>query len=140
MIDGANGKLKQYAEQLNTYDDNNKEKYKATKNMSIEVVQDYLRTNDLAFLKDHLEKFSKKDDLCDSLLQGFYWIDKVSEEENKKQKKAAIKEAKKSKTKKSKAIIDNNVQSDLMIEANKIVNETTTVKTKRNKKHEILEI
>jgi len=64
----------------------------------------------------------------------------TQKKKNKKQKKAAIKEAKKSKTKKSKAIIDNNVQSDLMIEANKIVNETTTVKTKRNKKHEILEI
>lgn len=75
-------KLKQYAEQLNTHEDN-AEKYKATKNLSIDVVKDYLKTNKSDDLEKHLNKYNKKDDLCDSLLQGFYWIDKVMIETNK---------------------------------------------------------
>jgi len=52
---------------------------------SISVVNDYfdnntLRSNleleDIAKWKKHLSNYPKKDDLCDALLQGFYWIDK----------------------------------------------------------------
>lgn len=107
-------KLKQYAEQLNTYEDA-KEKYKVTKNLSIDVVQDYLKTNNLTFLNNHLDKYSKKDDLCDCLLQGFYWIDKVAKEENKKLLKAKSADVKaksadekiKAKSKKAKSANEN---------------------------------
>jgi len=74
-------KLKDYAEELT----NSENKYKSTKMKSISVVNDYfdnntLRSNleleDIVKWKKHLSNYSKKDDLCDALLQGFYWIDK----------------------------------------------------------------
>ena len=73
-------KLKQYVEQLNKCDDATK--YKTTKNLSITVVSDYINTNNLDTLREHLDKFIKKDDLCDALLQGFYWIDKTINDNN----------------------------------------------------------
>ena len=151
LINPSN-KLKEYGAQLNTYDENSKEKYKATKNMSIEVVQNYLQKNNLAFLTAHLEKYSKKDDLCDSLLQGFYWIDKAHEEENKKQKKIAKNKVTKTtnkvtktankvtktankvtKTKKTASIITDTA-SDLLQEASKTIS-----KQKRGKKGALLD-
>jgi hypothetical protein len=89
-------KLKQYAAQLGSFE--NREKYKATKQLSIDVVYDYIKQNKLSFLQEHLDKFTKKDDLCDSMLQGFYWIDKVFDEiqatNNKEEKKRKAKEVK----------------------------------------------
>lgn len=62
-------KLKQYVEQLTSY--------KETKKKSVEVVTEFITVNNRVKLINHLSKFTKKDDLCDSLLQGFYWIDKI---------------------------------------------------------------
>lgn len=132
-------KLRQYAEQLNTYEDNSKEKYKATKNMSVDVVQEYLKKNNLKFLINYLEKYPKKDDLCDSLLQGFYWIDKMNDEDNKKQKKARAKAevAVKSNKKKEKAkveVVDLNINSDIKPDIN------TNIKPKKKAKVKDLDL
>jgi len=86
-------KLKEYADEL-TKSDN---KYKSTKMKSISVVNDYFNTiklsntssNTSSMIKwiKHLEKFNKKDDLCDTLLQGYYWIDKNKPIDNLKKSK-----------------------------------------------------
>lgn len=65
-------KLKSYAEELNLSEN----KYRSTKLKSIDVVSEYLNNNKLNNWINHINTFNKKDDLCDSLLQGFYWIDK----------------------------------------------------------------
>lgn len=67
-------KLKEYVKTLSTVINSNE--YKNTKLKSISVVSDYLRFNNLTTLISHLDSFPKKDDLCDCLLQCFYWIDK----------------------------------------------------------------
>jgi len=66
-------KLKKYAGELI----NSENKYKKTKLKSIEVVSDYLNNHNKEKY-DYLQLFKKKDDLCDALLQGFYWIDKFN--------------------------------------------------------------
>jgi len=48
--------------------------YKKTKKMSVEVVNKYINDNELKCLRKHLDKFSKKDDLCDCFLQCLFWI------------------------------------------------------------------
>lgn len=73
-------KLKQYAGELM----NSENKYKSTKLKSIEVVTTYFETNKIHDWHDYLKNFTKKDDLCDSLLQGFYWIDKDINQSKKK--------------------------------------------------------
>ncbi len=89
-------KLKTYAEELNSKEN----KYRSTKLKSIDVVTEYLNTTNLTNWTNHLKTFSKKDDLCDSLLQGFYWIDKnkpkIKEPKVKKVKEPKVKKVKKS--------------------------------------------
>jgi len=51
-------------------------KYKLTKQLSIEYAKILLK-DELEWL-NHLEKYSKKDDLCDALLQGYHYLSKTS--------------------------------------------------------------
>ena len=51
---------------------NASETYKLTKELSIQYCYQFIDNNQK--LKDHLDKFKKKDDLCDALLQGLYYI------------------------------------------------------------------
>jgi hypothetical protein len=55
------------------YETNNK--YKTTKLKSIEIITNNFINNNKNLLL-YLNNFKKKDDLCDSLLQGIYWINK----------------------------------------------------------------
>jgi hypothetical protein len=55
------------------YETNNK--YKTTKLKSIEIISNNFINNNKNLLL-YLNNFKKKDDLCDSLLQGIYWINK----------------------------------------------------------------
>lgn len=70
----ASSKLKQYKNELDKLD--GKEKYSATKATSIDVAIRYLKENNNVYWLDYLNKFKKQDDLCDSLLQGFAWLDR----------------------------------------------------------------
>ena len=51
---------------------NSSETYKLTKELSIQYCYQFIDNNQK--LKDHLDKFKKKDDLCDALLQGLYYV------------------------------------------------------------------
>jgi hypothetical protein len=84
-------KLKKYAEELLGTEN----KYRSTKLKSIEVVNDYLTNNELNSWKTYLSTFTKKDDLCDALLQGLYWINERQKEVIKEQQKEQQKEQKK---------------------------------------------
>jgi hypothetical protein len=99
-------KLKQYAEELM----NAENKYKSTKLKSIEVVNEYFTKNKMDIWKNYLNEYIKKDDLCDTLLQGFYWIDRCIDETNKineRIKKQKNKKVKSVKSVKNKKLIDN---------------------------------
>lgn len=50
--------------------------YKERKNLSVIIVKDKLKKSESIWL-DHLEKFKKKDDLTDSLLQTFAYIKSI---------------------------------------------------------------
>lgn len=51
---------------------NSSETYKLTKELSIQYCYQFIGNNQK--LIEHLDKFKKKDDLCDALLQGLYYI------------------------------------------------------------------
>jgi len=53
---------------------NDNEKYKMTKKMAIEYTKILLKDNKKWL--DHLEKYKKKDDLADAMLQGYYYLSK----------------------------------------------------------------
>ena len=51
---------------------NKTETYKLTKELGILYCYQFLET--MPHWKAHLDKYKKKDDLCDSLLQGLYYL------------------------------------------------------------------
>ena len=70
-------KLKQYSNEIIGLSNINI--YKSTKLKSIQVVKKLFKNNKWLL---HLDKYNKQDDLCDSLLQGLYWIDKCNKTKN----------------------------------------------------------
>ena len=78
-------KLKKYAAELVDADN----KYRTTKLKSIEVVKDYFEKYKLQKWINHLSNYTKKDDLCDSMLQGFYWLDNFVANDEKQKIKIA---------------------------------------------------
>ena len=104
LINPSN-KLKKYASELLEADN----KYRTTKLKSIEVVKDYFEKNKLQNWINYLSNYSKKDDLCDAMLQGFYWIDTYTAKEQKektKKEKTIIVKTKKSSSKKKLNVIE----------------------------------
>jgi hypothetical protein len=112
-------KLKKYAEELLSAEN----KYRSTKLKSIDVVNDYLNNNKLDTWKLYLSKFTKKDDLCDALLQGFYWINERQKEKQKEAEKELQKELQKEKLEKK---LIEKLEKKQKKEAEK------TIKTKKN--------
>ena len=56
--------------------ENERDKYKATKEIGIIGAKLLLKKYDLMVWNDHLNSYKKKDDLCDALLQGYYYLNK----------------------------------------------------------------
>lgn len=59
-----------YKNKNNIKQKDNKEQYKLTKNLGIKYCKSLIDANDLAILDSH----KKKDDMCDSFLQGFQFL------------------------------------------------------------------
>ena len=68
----ASHKLRAYKKELDKY--KGKEKYNKTKALSIEIANKFLQENNMENWENILTTHDKKDDLCDCLLQGLYWI------------------------------------------------------------------
>jgi len=56
--------------------ENDRDKYKATKELGIVGARLLLKKYDLMVWNEHLNNYKKKDDLCDALLQGYYYLNK----------------------------------------------------------------
>lgn len=70
----ATHKLKAFKKDLDKL--KGKEKYAKTKALGIETVTQFLNDNNMESWMEFLAENDKKDDLCDCLLQGLYWINK----------------------------------------------------------------
>lgn len=68
----ATHKLRAYKKELDKY--KGREKYNKTKALSIEIASKFLKDNNMEEWEQMLIAHDKKDDLCDCLLQGLYWI------------------------------------------------------------------
>jgi hypothetical protein len=70
----ASNKLRKFKAEIDEYAD--KKKYSVTKATSVDVVTKYLLGSSDEHMLEFLQSFTKKDDLCDALLQGFVWLDR----------------------------------------------------------------